>query len=297
MSEADDVMEQYRLDKIQARRDFNGAAHAYDDSAVLQRAVAERLLERLEMMTVQPRRVLDLGSGTGTAAYRLGRRYRGARVIHADFAANMLRAARRQASPVFSRHSFLCADAESLPLGDACVDLVFSSLMLQWCSDPARVFQEAARILRPGGLLIFSSLGPDTLQELRDSWRVVDDGVHVNAFIDMHDLGDVLMRSGFENPVMESEYFVLTYPDVFGLMRDLKQLGANNVTRGRRRTLTGRGRLNAMVAAYEKLRRDGRLPATYEAIYGHAWKRERSVPAEPAGPARVPVSAITRRKP
>lgn len=293
-----DGLDQYRLDKGRARRDFNGAAHAYEDTAVLQHTVSERLIERLDLIAMQPGRVLDLGSGTGMAARKLAQLYRKPRIIQADFAVNMLSTARRHASLIFSRHCFVCADAEQLPLADAGIDLVFSSLMLQWCSEPARVFQEVGRILSPGGLFIFSSLGPDTLHELRDSWRSVDDGIHVHAFIDMHDLGDVLMHSGFEHPVMETEYFVLTYQDVFALMRDLKQLGANNVNLDRRRTLTGKGRLEAMVSEYEKTRRAGRLPATYEVIYGHAWKRNQGGPsAGDAAPVMVPISSIRRRKP
>ena len=293
-----DGIDQYRLDKGRARADFNGAAHTYDDTAELQRTVSERLLERLELITVQPQRVLDLGSGTGRSAHKLTRVYRRARLIQADFAANMLRTARRRTSPFFSRNSFLCADAEQLPLADTCIDLVFSNLMLQWSSDPSRVFHEVSRILKPGGLFIFSSLGPDTLHELRDSWRSADAAVHVNTFIDMHDLGDALIHSGFEHPVMETEYFVLTYSNVLALMRDLKQLGANNVNLGRRRTLTGKGRLNAMIAEYEKNRHAGKLPASYEVIYGHAWKRaQAAVPAGESALIKVPIASIKRRRP
>lgn len=291
-----DDIDQYQLDRVRAREDFNGAARAYEDSAVLQRKVSDRLLERLELIAMKPGRVLDLGSGTGTSAGKLAQLYRRTRIIQADFAIKMLSMARRRTSPIFSRHSFVCAEGERLPLADACIDLVFSSLMLQWCSEPAQVFQEACRILTPGGLFMFSSLGPDTLHELRDSWRAVDNAIHVNAFIDMHDLGDVLIHSGFEHPVMEMEYFVLTYADVFALMRDLKQLGANNVNLGRRHTLTGKSRLEAMIAEYEKIRREGKLPSTYEVIYGHAWKRNQAGPTVgDAPPVKVPVSSITRR--
>lgn len=293
-----DGIDQYRLDKERTREDFNGAAQAYDDTAVLQRSVSDRLIERLDLIVLQPGRVLDLGSGTGRSAHKLARRFRRARLIQADFAINMLRTARHRTSPLFSRHSFVCTEAEQLPLVDACFELVFSNLMLQWCSDPARVFQEVCRALKPGGLFIFSTLGPDTLYELRDSWNSVDESIHVNAFIDMHDLGDALMHGGFEHPVMETEYFELTYRDVFALMRDLKQLGANNANLGRRHTLTGKGRLQGMIAEYEKIRRDNKLPATYEVIYGHAWKRPEPGPAvTEAAPVRVPVASITRRKP
>lgn len=288
----------FRLDKHQVRRDFNEAAHGYEDAAVLQRSVSDRLMERLDLISVKPRRVLDLGSGTGGSSRKLARRYLRSRIVQVDFAVNMLRSSRNRGLSVFSRHSHVCADAERLPLADGRIDLVFSNLMLQWCPDPGQVFAEVCRVMGPGGLIIFSSFGPDTLRELRESWKSADGGVHVNAFIDMHDLGDALMHSGFENPVMETEYFELTYMDVFGLMRDLKQLGANNVSSGRRRSLTGKGRMEKMITAYERSRREGRLPATYEVIYGHAWKRNASdaVETREASPVKIPVSSIGRRR-
>ena len=283
----------YRLEK-----DFNVAARGYEDAAVLQRSVSDRLIERLDLISIKPRLVLDLGSGTGYSASKLARRFFRTHIIQMDFAVNMLRLARGRNRPLFSKQSYLCADAEHLPLSDGRIDLVFSNLMLQWCADPRQVFVEICRALRPGGLIIFSSFGPDTLKELRESWKSADDSVHVHAFIDMHDLGDALVHSGFENPVMETEYFALTYRDVYGLMGDLKQLGAKNVTSGRRRSLTGKGRMEKMIAAYEKSRYEGKLPATYEVIYGHAWKRSVSVSAETGGTlAKIPLSSIGRRRP
>ena len=288
----------FRLDKNQARRDFNEAATGYEEAAVLQQSVSDQLLDRLGLISIKPRLILDLGSGTGISSSKLAQRFFRTRIIQADFAVNMLRLARNRKRPLFSRQFFLCADAELIPLSDDRIDMVFSNLMLQWCPDPRRVFMEISRVLRPGGLFIFSSFGPDTLRELRESWKSVDDGVHVNTFFDMHDLGDALIQSGFENPVMETEYFVLTYEDAFGLMRDLKQLGANNVNSDRRRSLTGKTRMEKMIGAYEKTRREGKLPATYEVIYGHAWKR--SIPGfvdtAGASPVKIPVSSIGRRR-
>ena len=288
----------YILERNLVRRDFNTAAHRYEESAILQRNVSNRLDERLDLISIRPDRILDLGSGTGMSAKKLSKRYRGARVYQVDFAVNMLRLARQGSRRLFSRQAYLCADAESLPMAAGCMDMVFSSLMLQWCMAPGLVFSEACRVLSPGGLLIFSSLGPDTLYELRNSWKAVDDTIHVNAFIDMHDLGDALVHNGYTDPVMEMEYIKLNYEDVFGLMRDLKQLGAHNINQGRRRTLTGKSRLARMVAEYEKSRREGKLPATYEVIYGHAWKREASVQSvQPGSQASIPLSSIKRRRP
>ena len=283
------------LDKSMVRRDFNDAAGCYDKTAVLQRSVSDRLVERLDLITIRPERILDLGSGTGVTAKILSGRYRGARIYQADIAVNMLKASRKKTPRFFSRQSYVCTDAERLPLADGSMDLVFSSLMLQWCQALGQVFSEVSRVLSPGGLFIFSSLGPDTLHELRDSWKAADDLIHVNAFIDMHDLGDGLIHADFEHPVMEMEYFNLEYPDVMVLMRDLKQLGAHNNNRGRRRTLTGKNRLSRMLTEYEKSRRAGKLPATYEVVYGHAWKREVTArPVTRRTQTAVPLSSIRR---
>jgi malonyl-CoA O-methyltransferase len=144
--------------------------------------------------------------------------------------------------------------------------------MLQWCQDPGRAIAEVLGVLRPGGLFAFSSLGPDTLHELRESWAAADQATHVNTFVDMHDLGDALLHAGFADPVIDSDRVIMNYESVPGLMQDLRNLGAANVNQSRRKSLTGKGRLTKMLQAYETKRMGGKLPATYEVIYGHAWK-------------------------
>jgi malonyl-CoA O-methyltransferase len=201
----------------------------------------------------------------------------------------MLRAAGRQRSWL-RRFDRVCADALRMPLARASVDLIYSNLLLQWCNDPDAVFAEFKRVLRPHGLLTFSTFGPDTLKELRAAWASVDDYTHVNRFLDMHDIGDALVRAGLAEPVLDVERFTLTYEDAMSLMKDLKAIGAHNVTAGRPAGLTGRGRLESMLAAYEQQRTDGRLPATYEVVYGRAWGGE-----ERAREIRVPVETIGRR--
>lgn len=260
----------YVLSKAQLRASFERAAPVYDQVAVLQREVGARLLERLALVRMVPQVVLDVGAGTGNSTQGLARQYRKARLIALDLAVAMLRQVRRR-SPWLRSWQLVCGDAERLPLADASCDLVFSNLTLQWCQDLDSAFAEMRRVLRPGGLLLFSTLGPDTLKELRASWAAADGRTHVNAFIDMHDVGDALLRARFAEPVMDMETLTLTYADARGLMRDLKTLGAHNVTAGRAHGLTGKGRLTAMLAAYEGLRCDGVLPATYEVVYGHAW--------------------------
>jgi len=277
----------YYLEGRRVRAAFDAAAADYDAVAVVQAEVRARLLERLELFRLAPRRILDAGCGTGQGTRALLRHYRRAAVVALDLAPGMLAQARRQ-RPWLRRLDPVCADAAALPLADASVDLVFSNLMLQWCNQPDAVFHEFRRVLRPGGLLLFATFGPDTLQELRAAWSAADGHTHVSRFIDMHDLGDALVRAGLADPVMDAEHLTLTYADLRSLMRDLKTMGAGNATAGRNRGLTGRQRLAAAEAHYERLRRDGRLPATWEVVYGHAW-----APAAPTRPTRGPDGAVT----
>ena len=287
----------YLIDGGRVRRSFGRAARGYDAAAILQPRVRTELLDRLEVVRIEPTVVLDLGAGTGHASLALKRRYRSSQVVALDLAEGMLREAGRRQT-LLRRFRRVCAHAGSLPLRDASVDLVFSNLMLQWCNDPDAVFRECRRVLKPGGLLTFTTFGPDTLVELRRAWAAADGHTHVNRFIDMHDLGDALVRSGLAEPVMDVERFTLTYAEVRDLMRDLKAIGAHNANAGRPRGLTGRGALARMMAAYEECRRDGRLPATHEVVYGQAWRpagepRGRSA----GGEVVVPISQIGRRRP
>jgi malonyl-CoA O-methyltransferase len=268
---APDEVSAYTLDTGRVRRSFDRAATTYDDAAVLHREVRDNLLQRLDLMALTPRVAVDAGTGTGHAASALIRRYPKALVIALDASRPMLKAAGRRQSWL-RRFERVCADAESLPLADGSVDLILSNLMLQWC-DPDAVFAECRRVLAPQGLLSFTTLGPDTLRELRSAWSEVDSHTHVNQFLDMHDIGDALVRAGFASPVLDVERYTLTYTDVRRVAADLKATGARNATLGRSRGLTGRGRFNALTTAYESFRQDGRLPATYEVVFGHAWTR------------------------
>lgn len=284
----------FELERSRVRAAFDAAAVGYDAVAVLQAEIRRRLLQRLELFRIAPQRILDAGCGTGHAARALLRRYRGSSLVALDIAPGMLRATRRQ-RPWLRRLDAVCADAAALPLADGSVDLVFSNLVLQWCNEPDRVFVEFRRVLRPGGLAIFTSFGPDTLKELRTAWNATDGYTHVSRFIDMHDLGDALLRAGLGEPVMDMEHFTLSYQSVRELMRDLKAMGAHNATAGRPRGLTGRGRLAAVEAAYEASRRDGRLPSTWEVIYGHAWAGPARNQDRERGDVTVPLSRLGRR--
>lgn len=266
------------LDKRSLRASFERAAAGYDEAAVLQRAIAGRMLERLDVVKLVPASVLDIGSGTGHVAHALMRRYPRAHLTAADLAHAMARRTRTRTRwrRRFARTpgAFVCADLERLPFAPASFDLIVSNLTLQWC-DPAAAFAECRRALRPGGLFLFTSFGPDTLAELRAAWHAVDDRPHVHGFADMHDLGDLLVRAGFSEPVLDVERFALTYADVLDVLRDLKRLGAHNAAQGRTRGLTGKTSFRHFKQAYEAMRVDGRIPATYEAVYGLAWAPEK----------------------
>jgi malonyl-CoA O-methyltransferase len=273
------------------RRSFDRAAKTYDAAAVLHAEVRENLLDRLKLTAMAPRTVVDAGAGTGYASRALTRRYPKALIIAMDSSLGMLRAAQRQQSWLrpFAR---ACADAERLPLADGSVDLIVSNLMLHWC-DPDAVFAEFRRVLAPHGLLSFSAFGPDTLRELRTAWSQVDSHSHVHQFIDMHDLGDALVRGGFAAPVLDVERFTLRYLDVLRVAADLKSTGAHNASEDRLRGLTTPRRFAAMQKAYESFRQDGRLPATYEVVFAHAWAPAQAAPRY-SGDAAVSLEEIKR---
>ncbi len=255
----------YYLDKDLVRQAFDRAALHYDEAAVLQREVARRLLERLELIRISPRRIYDIGAGTGYAGRCLTSRYHQAHVTLLDLAPAMLEQARSGiGADSACRYSVVCGDAEALPLATDSGDMLFSSSTIQWCNDIDRVFAEFARVLKPEGLIMFTTFGPDTLKELRSSWAAIDNEVHVNLFMDMHDIGDIMRRRGFHMVVLDTERITLTYESVASLMRDLKVIGAHNVNTGRSRAVTAPGKLKQMMSAYEQYRDSkGRLPATY----------------------------------
>ena len=273
----------YHIDKARVRSSFSRAASSYDAAAIVQKLVREEMLSRLDLVKIKPQTILDAGCGTGLASHALKKRFKHAQVLSLDFAYEMLQKTRKTGlvqsfKNAFSntRHNVLCADMECLPLANNSVDFLWSNLAIQWCNDLDQTFQEFHRVLRPESLLMFSTFGPDTLRELRVATQSAyqGSGTSVNRFIDMHDIGDALVRAGFSAPVLDVERFTLTYDDVKSVMRDLKSIGAHNATDGRARGLLGRGFLQKLEIAYEQFRTDGKLPATFEVVYGHAWRTE-----------------------
>jgi malonyl-CoA O-methyltransferase len=265
----------YLLDKARVRASFDRAAHTYDAAAVLQKLVRDEMLSRLDLVKISPQAILDAGCGTGHGSYALQKRFGNANVYSLDIALGMLQKTKSQRpflNKLFGSQHLVCADIEQLPIANASMGLVWSNLALQWCNDLDGAFNEVARVLQPNGLFMFSTFGPDTLKELRAASS--NGHTHVSRFIDMHDIGDALSRAGFSAPVLDVERYTLTYDDVKAVMTDLKSIGAHNATSGRARGLQGRGFLQNLTQHYEQFRTDGKLPATFEVVYGHAWTRE-----------------------
>jgi malonyl-CoA O-methyltransferase len=293
-------------DKSAIRQAFERAATTYDVAAFMQREVGARLAERLDYMKIDPLAVLDAGTGTGEALADLRRRFPVARLHALDLAHGMLGVARQRCADtgLFARLGALlgakgrttaidwvCADIDRLPYASGSMDLVWSNLTLQWLGDLDQAFRELRRVLRPGGLLLFSTFGPDTLKELRQAFAGIDGHAHVNGFMDMHDIGDKLPGAGFVNPVMEMDTLTLTYADLRGLLAELKAIGAHTVTDNRRPGLMGRQQWRAFEENYARLRdAQGRYPATYEIVYGHAWVGQSA--RAPGGRGVIPIRSM-----
>ncbi|MFK3771761.1 malonyl-ACP O-methyltransferase BioC [Pseudomonas sp. NPDC089406] len=250
-------------DKRQVAASFSRAAASYDSVAALQRAVGLALLGQLPD-ALTPARWLDMGSGTGHFSRVLAERFAGAEGVAVDIAEGMLRHAREQGGALHH----VAGDAERLPLREASIDLLFSSLAVQWCGQFASVLGEARRVLRPGGVMAFSSLCVGTLDELRASWQAVDGMVHVNRFRRFEDYQRLCAESGLELIGLQRRPHVLHYPDVRSLTHELKALGAHNLNPGRPSGLTGRARMQGLLQAYEQFRQPQGLPATYQVVYG-----------------------------
>ncbi len=262
------------LDKNVTKMHFERAANSYDGAAVLQREIAKRMGERLDYIKQQPKRVLDVGCGTGYITKDLLKRYPKADVIALDLAHGMTKKTKEQGNWL-RKPKAVCADAESLPLKKESIDFVISSLMLQWSNDLNKVFTGFHYALAPNGLLLFSTFGPETLTEIRQSWSEVDNRPHTSDFPDMHEIGDALLHAGFQDPVTDMEMITMTYANVRQLMRDIKQIGASNTDSNRSKGLMGKAKLKAFEAAYEQFKTsEGLYPASWEIIYGHAWVGE-----------------------
>jgi malonyl-CoA O-methyltransferase len=276
-------------DKRAARRAFDRAT-SFDSACFIHDETRARLDARLDLVRLAPAVAVDLGCATGRGAKLLAARYPAATVLAVDRSLPMLEAAAAHVPP--GRR--VLGDAEALPLRATSVDLVLANLVLPWCR-PDRLFAEAARVLTDGGALLFATLGPDSLQEVRTAFGAVDDFIHVHAAFDVHDLGDLAVAAGLADPVLDVDRLEVTYADLGGLVRDLRAVGGVNLAGGRRRTLIGRHRFGRFV---ERLPRnaEGRLAVTVELVFGQAFGRGTARGASAVGgEVRVPLTSVGRR--
>ena len=267
------------------KRSFSGACHTYDEHAVLQREIADRLLAHLNFTKLEPKRILDIGCGTGYFTRLLVEKYKKAEVTALDLSETMVnhtKTQHRMRMPWHGKRQHCVADGCALPFTEGSFDLITSNLAMQWVADPKEMMMEMRRILAPNGLTLFATFGRRTLAELRQSLAELSHGSqsragHVLPFPDVMSLGDVLSKLPFEAPVIDSDLFTLTYPDVMALVRELKGLGASSAAiSGRANGLYGRKLLKDLDASYGEKHRteDGKVRATFEAIYAQAWYKE-----------------------
>ena len=300
------------FDAKQVRRAFSRASTSYDAAAQLQHAVEARLLESLDYLDDPalkrevPQRVLDLGCGTGRASLAMQKRWPKAQIVSLDLALPMLQQARNAArqrvgwlsNPFAQKPAQVSADARALPLADGSIDVLFSNLCLQWVEDLDALFAGFRRVLKPHGLLLVSTFGPETLWELREAFAHADAAPHVSPFADIAGFGDALVRAGFHQPVLDREDERTYYPDLPALMREQRAIGATNALASRRHTLTGRARFAAAANAYEVHREARGLPASWEIISAMAWAPEAGTPLREGDVevASIPLSRIPIRR-
>lgn len=274
------------------QRRFDRSASRFDDADFIHRVTFDALLQRLAPVTIQPRNILDLGCAAGAGTKQLVRRFSGSRVVSLDASLAMLRRVRQRRS-LFTKPSTLQADASRIPIKDGGVDLVFANMLLPWIDDLPACLLEIARVLRKDGLFAFATFGPDSLSEIREAWHSIDEDWHVNAYPDMHDIGDAIVRAGLRDPVLDVDYLTVTYGDTAALYRDLTNAGARNSLNGRRQTLTGKKRFKAMDDLLAARMANDVLSLRLELVYGHAWG---GGPRSPDGEFRFDPALISRRR-
>lgn len=259
----------FLLDHRQVQRRFERAAAGFDDADFVHKVTRDGLLQRLALLVTKTGLVIDLGSATSSAQRELSRRFAKSHVVSVDMAHAML-VRGREKKPWLLKASYVQARADALPFADHSVDVIFANQLLPWIDRPASVFTEISRVLRKGGLFAFATLGPDSLQEISRAWQCVGGGVHVNHFMDMHDLGDGLVRAGLADPVLDVDRLTISYSSSARLFADLTAAGSRNALRARTSSLTGKSRFEAMQSALLNAA-GGDLNLGLELVYGHCW--------------------------
>ncbi len=287
-------------DKKDIARSFSLAATTYDAAAFVQKEIGHRLLERLDLLKSPPGTILDVGAGTGYLTRVLQQKLPKSHIVGLDLAQGMSAFAKKnQPWHLWKNKPFyICGDTEFLPFANHSFDLIFSNFTLQWCHNLNQVFSEFKRVLKPNGMLFFSTLGPQTLIELRSSFEQASPHTHINEFTDMHDIGDSLLNARFSDPVIDMEMITATYPHVKQILSDLKATGARNVNQQRSKGFSGKQTFKRMCEAYDTFKRpDGTYPVSYEVIYGHAWLKESQVfKQDEDGLVRIPGNKIPMLK-
>lgn len=260
----------HSLNIVDVRRRFDRAARSFDTADFVHSVTRDGLFARLQPVVIDAHVVVDLGCATGSATRRLAQRFRGAKIMAVDLSRHMLEACRAKQG-WFSKVRAIQADASALPFADRSIDIVFANLMLPWADDPVKLAEEMSRVLRQDGLFVFATLGPDSLLELRDAWADVDEYQHVNRFLDMHDIGDSLVRAGLRDPVLDVDRLTVTYDTAAMLFRDLTASGARNALANRNHSLVGKGRLDAVRKHLERSGPGDTISLNLELVYGHCW--------------------------
>jgi malonyl-CoA O-methyltransferase len=281
----------HSLNIADVRRRFDSAARGFDDADFVHGVTRDGLFARLQPLVIDASIVVDLGCATGSATQRLAKRFRGAKVVAVDLSQKMLEQCRSK-QRWFSKASVIQADASALPFADQSIDIVFANLLLPWASEPVVVAEEVCRVLRKDGLFVFATLGPDSLIELRNAWAGIDAHHHVNRFIDMHDVGDSLVRAGLRDPVLDVDRLTVTYDDANAIFRDLTAAGARNALQGRNGSLLGKGRFEALRENIESSGSGGKISLSLELVYGHCWG---CGPRNVGGDVRIEAATIPTR--
>lgn len=280
------------LNHAHVLRRFERAAKQFSTADFVHRRAGDSLLQRMSPMSIQPRVILDLGSALGAGSRQLAKCFKKATVVSLDRSAQMLAGARHSYG-WFSRAQKVQADAHRIPLRTGSIDLVFANMLLPMINDVPGCLAEVARVLRKDGVFLFSTLGPDSLAEIHAAWGRIDDGLHVQHFPDMHNLGDAVVNAGLRDPVLDIDYLTVTYRNTEALFGDLTAAAARNSLQERRQSLTGKGRMANFREQLHSSASDGVLRLKLELVYGHAWG---GGPAAAAGEYYLTPSDIGRRR-
>lgn len=268
-------------DKKAIAQKFSRAARYYDEASFIQKEIGHRLLERCQWLKQSPQTILNIGSATGRLAFELQKLYPKAQIIGLDHAWGMSELSHQKRVKKFFKNtpSFLCADMEILPFRAKTFDLIISNCTLEWSRALPGLALEFKRVLKENGNLLFTTVGPDTLRELAQSSHEVDGHYHVNAFLDMHHVGDILLKSGLNDPVMDREIMTITYSEVQSLLSDIQKTGSGYLFQNTPAPFQGKKWLAKLVEQYNQFKMDNRYPASIEIIYGYACKLEdKSIP-------------------